>query len=661
MSSGFNLPPHDHASFAVSSRLISCLVTESLLRSFYLETKQSTTMAGILVILSPSVISEQPVITRALRPNDIFAIVPLRSPPVFKDKTHTKHGRLVGLLDPLDMVPEVYVLTETISDDPIRDELRETVLSCLAPPPWELGRFTTLKKCADPTDLWNKFVKDVLVQDSLSEMIAEELRSSFAWQLASYQNPPVCPSLGSAPIEWEQSLVAGHPTHPMHRARMCADAPSDYNWYRPKIHFIRVPSESLDTRGRFQSFMRDLVTKAALASGTQNPEDVPGTTFMPVHEMQLSTVLEKFQDVQVLEPTVDALGQSSIRTVIIPELPNMALKLSVNMKISSALRTISHWTADFGPRFSSEIVPKLTVDHKIFTVELEPASAIYCGVAPVVRKHLTAIFRDEYIPAPGENIIVVAALLEMGHAGVPAGVSAVEHIFGLNTEAKRAAFLDSYLRLACEALIPPTLHNGVVFEAHAQNCLLRFDIATGKPLGFVVRDLGGLRIHPETMNASLGTDFKFLPGHCVVTETLEETYPKFYHTLIHNHLQRLIRVLGMHYNGRGWEMLQGHLANVIPADHGLWKSWMETDTVAGKCLMRMRLQGVHDKMVFSPFPNMLLYRPEETTSEPAQKPLEPSTAVRKDSNGWVHRITGGYFSNWTQPGKLSVGVSNVSV
>ncbi|KAJ7671582.1 hypothetical protein DFH06DRAFT_1366688 [Mycena polygramma] len=590
MSSGFNLPPHDHASFAVSSRLISCLVTESLLRAFYLEAKMSATMAGILVILSTSVISEQPVITRALRPNDIFAIVPLRNTPVFKDATPTKHGRVVGLLDPLDMVPEIYVLTETATSDPVRDDLSETVLSCLVPPPWELGKFTTLKKCTDPTDLWNKFVKDVLVQESLSESIAEELRSSLAWQLASYENPPVCPTLGSPPIEWEQSLVAGHPTHPMHRARMCPNAPSDYNWYRPKIHF--------------------LVTKAALASGTPNPDDVPGTIFMPVHEMQLPTILAKFQNVEVLEPTVDALGQSSIRTVLVPALDNVALKLSVNMKISSALRTISHWTADFGPRFSREIVPKLSVDHSIFDVELEPASAVYQGVEPSLRKHFTAIFRNEYVPAPGENMIVVASLLEMGHAGVPAGVSAVEHIFGLDTEVKRVAFLDSYLRLACEALIPPTLHNGVVFEAHAQNCLLRFDVATGALRGFVVRDLGGLRIHPPTMNASLGTNFEFLPGHCVVTSTLEETYPKFYHTLIHNHLQRLIRLLGLHYNGVGWEMLRGHLKAVIPQDHGLWKAWMETDTVAGKCLLRMRLQSVHDKMVFSPFPNMLLYRPE---------------------------------------------------
>jgi hypothetical protein len=98
------------------------------------------------------------------------------------------------------MMSEIYVLTETISGDPVQvcylylsslselipgyliQDVSETVLSCLIPPPWELGKFTTLKKCTNPSDLWNKFVKDMFVQDSLNESIAEELRSSEAWQ-----------------------------------------------------------------------------------------------------------------------------------------------------------------------------------------------------------------------------------------------------------------------------------------------------------------------------------------------------------------------------------------------------------------------------------------------------------------------------------------------
>jgi siderophore synthetase component len=132
----------------------------------------------------------------------------------------------------------------------------------------------------------------------------------------------------------------------------------------------------------------------------------------------------------------------------------------------------------------------------------------------------------------------------------------------------------------------------VVFEAHAQNLLVRFDKQTKAILGFVVRDLAGLRIYPPTLRQSIGVDFQFLPGHCVATETLEETFPKFYHTFIHTHLQRLIRVLDLHYNGIGWGLLRQHLKEVIPIGHALEKAWLDPSAtqVPSKCLMKMRLQ-----------------------------------------------------------------------
>src|SRR6202161_1366159 len=85
MSSGFALPPPEHAAFAVNSRLLSCLVTEGLLRAVYLDIK-SPHAAGVLVILSTNVMVAQP-INRALRPGDIFALVPLHDTPVFRPQS----------------------------------------------------------------------------------------------------------------------------------------------------------------------------------------------------------------------------------------------------------------------------------------------------------------------------------------------------------------------------------------------------------------------------------------------------------------------------------------------------------------------------------------------------------------------------------------------
>lgn len=122
MSSGSGLPPGQHGAFAIISRLLSCLVTEKLLRGVYIPIANSPSLAGVLVVLSTRLTSEEPFIGHLLCPSNVFAIAPLRHAPVFSsdDKNHEerRHGRSVGLVDPLDMLPEIYELSETVHDTP---------------------------------------------------------------------------------------------------------------------------------------------------------------------------------------------------------------------------------------------------------------------------------------------------------------------------------------------------------------------------------------------------------------------------------------------------------------------------------------------------------------------------------------------------------------
>ena len=117
MSSGSQLPPPKHAAFAVISRLISCLVTEGILRAFYIPIGHPSA-SGVLVVLSNLIQPEKIIFDRlgALQSNDVFVLVPLLQPPVFLRESVYKHGRRVGLVDPLDMFPEIYELTQTMSD-----------------------------------------------------------------------------------------------------------------------------------------------------------------------------------------------------------------------------------------------------------------------------------------------------------------------------------------------------------------------------------------------------------------------------------------------------------------------------------------------------------------------------------------------------------------
>jgi hypothetical protein len=114
MSSGSGLPPHQHAVFAVTSRLISCLVTEQILKALYLPSSTFAQTSGFLVVFSADIIPEKAVFGRVLS-SDIFALIPLRRAPVLHGEMIHGNAHLVGLVDPLDMYPEVLELRETSS------------------------------------------------------------------------------------------------------------------------------------------------------------------------------------------------------------------------------------------------------------------------------------------------------------------------------------------------------------------------------------------------------------------------------------------------------------------------------------------------------------------------------------------------------------------
>ena len=101
------LTPKDHAAFAVASRLLSCLVTEQVLLAFHIPSHELGKTAGVMAVLSPEFVSNP---ERIIKADDLFALVLLHHPPVFLNGVETSAGRRIGLVDPLDMLPEIYEL-----------------------------------------------------------------------------------------------------------------------------------------------------------------------------------------------------------------------------------------------------------------------------------------------------------------------------------------------------------------------------------------------------------------------------------------------------------------------------------------------------------------------------------------------------------------------
>ncbi|KAF8581295.1 hypothetical protein K439DRAFT_1619181 [Ramaria rubella] len=389
---------------------------------------------------------------------------------------------------------------------------------------------------------------------------------------------------------------------------------------------------------------------------------------LPVHELQIPSITLHVPSAILLPPaySVPAHAQASIRTLTLPSAPTLSLKLPINMTISSALRTISHYTTHFAPRFARAVLPHLAIDPEVLIVERERASAALRGrvsravlmgragaetgeevgeeVGEDVRKHVAAVVREVYSGEErGERVIMCASLAEIGFAdeddeqtqrlgpgttfefdatGLDAGVPLAVTALGLVTPALRLAFLARYIDLVFDAFLPPLLVNGVAFEAHGQNTLARFDGVTGELRGFVFRDFGGMRVHAGTLEASTGVDILgadlegdphadantntntntngnmnaddddddtdappplTLPTHCIIVPTLQSAHRRLYHTLIHSHLHRLIRVLGFHHSGVGWGLVRRSLEGRIGRGSVLWGiGWVGGGVLVGR-------------------------------------------------------------------------------
>jgi hypothetical protein len=101
-----HLNPGDRAIFAVNARLVSCLVTESLLRALYFPI-HGFEATGICVLLHNQV-SSKPPSQEPYESKDILAVVPLQHVPYFRHDGTDTRGKEIGLLDPLDMLPLVF-------------------------------------------------------------------------------------------------------------------------------------------------------------------------------------------------------------------------------------------------------------------------------------------------------------------------------------------------------------------------------------------------------------------------------------------------------------------------------------------------------------------------------------------------------------------------
>ena len=410
----------------------------------------------------------------------------------------------------------------------------------------------------------------------------------------------------------------------MHKARksfppMPPLTPGSYDLDHPRVRLVGIPKESAVLRGPYEELSTGLVD-ALLAAGGGNVEELrkeySNYVFIAIHELQIPNVEQKFKDTVIFpeQHMIPVEALASLRSVARPDiLPGLSVKLCLGVKISSALRTVTPFTTYFGPGFAYNVVPKLTYDRDILYVERELGTITYNDEDTDVAKHCSSVIREaiEYDQQYKDDLFVPCGTLVEKIQKPDTDETLLTHNWDLKTEQKRIDFLTRYVDLALRSFLPPCLENGVAFEAHGQNTLARFDRKTGELKGFVIRDFGGVKAHKETVLKTTGEELDMMPESCIEAQTLDEVSKLLYHTLFHCQFQRLIRVLDLHYNGVGWEIVRNRMVELIPKEHPMWPTFMDHEKVPGKCLVRMKIDELYRDYIYRPVPNMINYRPQQ--------------------------------------------------
>lgn len=352
----------------------------------------------------------------------------------------------------------------------------------------------------------------------------------------------------------EHFVTDGHPWHPMTRTRLGLTRADRLRHGPELLATTTVRCVDVDAGIVRRAGIWDEL--APICFG----EAPPGRVRLPLHPVQLRRLAKLFPKLVAsgaLVPAqlrLSARSLLSLRTVCLlsthrPTPTPLHLKLGLGVLTTSARRVVSAMSVQNGPVVTALLEAIQAADPPTRRLELmpEPAAA---GLEPEVLDaavdtgQLGAILRlaprAVLAAEAGEQAWVCAAIgerwpgteelvLERACAAYPGGRGE-----------RLRALLDDWIDGLVEPALRLLVAHGVVLELHLQNTLAI--VAAGRLRGFVVRDLGGIRLHGPRLRAA-GHELGALdPSSFIVTDDLEEVRGKLEHTLFHAHFAHLFEV-----------------------------------------------------------------------------------------------------------------------
>ena len=279
----------------------------------------------------------------------------------------------------------------------------------------------------------------------LTRVFEERIRCSALYLADAYAENRSCPTRQSEYIAWEQAIVEAN-GHPLHKCRMPVDsrtqATNGVDFKRANIAFMAVKRTVLTTYGLLETELVPLLAAAGIdpKMAADNSELV-----IPVHDFQVKFLLSLPQaagQLRLLPQKVGALAQSSTRSMTVPSLPGIAVKLSLSLIIGDNIRTINSRSAFNAVRYwtAGMLNPLRVLGLQGTPLEILPEVACANGLGD----HLAVMIRwDPYhssrLPVdPDTGYAVAGALAEPAVIGEKRCVA--ESAFELNNLSKRVRF-----------------------------------------------------------------------------------------------------------------------------------------------------------------------------------------------------------------------------
>jgi siderophore synthetase component len=310
-------------------------------------------------------------------------------------------------------------------------------------------------------------------RDEIDNSVAN-LTLARAAQPAPTGGPDALPSLAGRPdalAYLEQSVVDGHPLHPLCRTRMGMSAQDVMRYgpeFRPTIDLtvVAVPPERWRTTG------------------------IGLPPRLPMHPWQRDHLLDAHPMLRPTGETIRARPLMSLRTVALADDPAWHLKTSIDVQMTSAVRIVSPAAIHNGPLVSA-LLATLTTDEPLDVLAEVAAGAVLVDGSPA--RSLAVVLRAAPGLGPGEVALPFAVL------STPSPASGRAFICEAIGAGDPAAFFTELVTLT----IPPLLrllNRGIALEAHGQNTLLV--LRDGRPVRVLYRDMGGVRISPRRLAAA---------------------------------------------------------------------------------------------------------------------------------------------------------------